>query len=214
MIQDTKAQILMGHLEIIGIEQIVGSWNYTGIDASVFSKFDMTMSGHFHHKSTGGNIYYLGNPYEITWSDYNDPRGFHIFDTTTRELEFIRNPFSMFYKIFYDDEEKTMEQVVQQDFSEYKDCYVKVVVQNKTNQYWFDMMMDNLYKSDVAHVMVVENFLDTDINDDDLVNEAEDTLTILGKYVEGLNVEVDKLELDKLLKNLYSDALNAETVYQ
>ena len=74
--------------------------------------------------------------------------------------------------------------------------------------------MDNLYKSDVAHVMVVENFLDTDINDDDLVNEAEDTLTILGKYVEGLNVEVDKLELDKLLKNLYSDALNAETVYQ
>jgi hypothetical protein len=104
--------------------------------------------------------------------------------------------------------------VVQQDFSEYKDCYVKVVVQNKTNQYWFDMMMDNLYKSDVAHVMVVENFLDTDINDDDLVNEAEDTLTILGKYVEGLNVEVDKPELDKLLTNLYSDALNAETVYQ
>ena len=91
---------------------------------------------------------------------------------------------------------------------------MKVVVQNKTNQYWFDMMMDNLYKSDVAHVMVVENFLDTDINDDDLVNEAEDTLTILGKYVEGLNVEVDKLELDKLLTNLYSDALNAETVYQ
>ena len=46
------------------------------------------------------------------------------------------------------------------------------------------------------------------------MNEAEDTLTILGKYVEGLNVEVDKIELDKLLKNLYSDALNAETVYQ
>ena len=174
----------------------------------------MAMSGHFHHKSTNGNIYYLGNPYEITWADYNDPRGFHIFDTETRELEFIRNPFSMFYKIYYDDDEKTMEQVVQQDFSIYKDCYVKVIVTNKINQYWFDMMMDNLYKSDVAHVMIVENFIDTDIDDDDLVNEAEDTLTILGKYVEGLNVEVDKNELDTLLKNLYSDALNVETVYQ
>ena len=107
-----------------------------------------------------------------------------------------------------------MEQVVQQDFSIYKDCYVKVIVTNKINQYWFDMMMDNLYKSDVAHVMIVENFIDTDIDDDDLVNEAEDTLTILGKYVEGLNVEVDKNELDTLLKNLYSDALNVETVYQ
>ena len=133
-------------------------------------------------------------------------------NTTTRK--FIRNPFSMFYKIYYDDDEKTMEQVVQQDFSIYKDCYVKVIVTNKINQYWFDMMMDNLYKSDVAHVMIVENFIDTDIDDDDLVNEAEDTLTILGKYVEGLNVEVDKNELDTLLKNLYSDALNVETVYQ
>ena len=213
-IQNTSAQILMGHLEIMGIEQHLGSWNHSGIDASVFSKFDMTMSGHFHHKSTNGNIYYLGNPYEITWADYNDPRGFHIFDTETRELEFIRNPFSMFYKIYYDDDEKTMEQVVQQDFSIYKDCYVKVIVTNKINQYWFDMMMDNLYKADIAHVMIVENFIDTDIDDDDLVNEAEDTLTILGKYVEGLNVEVDKNELDTLLKNLYSDALNVETVYQ
>ena len=99
-IQDTEAQILFGHLEVKGFEMHIGSWSPEGVDASLFKKFDMAMSGHFHHKSDNGNVYYLGNPYEITWSDYNAPRGFHIFDTKTRELEFIQNPFHMFHKIY------------------------------------------------------------------------------------------------------------------
>ena len=68
-------------------------------------------SGHFHHKSDNGNVYYLPNPYQITWSDYKDPRGFHIFDTETRELEFILNPYEIFHKIYYDDEKTTLEEI-------------------------------------------------------------------------------------------------------
>ena len=86
-IKNTQCQILMGHLEVKGFEQHIGSWSHEGVEANVFDKFDMAMSGHFHHKSDNGTVYYLGNPYEITWSDYKDPRGFHIFDTDTRELE-------------------------------------------------------------------------------------------------------------------------------
>ena len=60
-------------------------------------------SGHFHHKSDDGQIYYLGPPYQIYWNDFDDPKGFHIFDTDTRELERIVNPYTLFSKIFYDD---------------------------------------------------------------------------------------------------------------
>ena len=127
-IQDTKAQILFGHLEVKGFEMHIGSFSREGVDANLFQKFDMAMSGHFHHKSDNGNIYYLGNPYQITWSDYKDPRGFHIFDTETRELEFILNPLEMFHKIYYDDDKMTLESIQNEDYSEYKDCYVKVVV--------------------------------------------------------------------------------------
>ena len=46
-------------------------------------------------------IYYLGTPYEIYWNDWQDPKGFHIYDTETRELERIVNPYSIYEKIYY-----------------------------------------------------------------------------------------------------------------
>ena len=63
----------------------------------------LVFSGHFHKKSDDGQIYYLGNTYEITWADYKCPRGFHVFDTETRELDRIVNPHTIFNKVYYDD---------------------------------------------------------------------------------------------------------------
>jgi len=47
--------------------------------------------------------------------------------------------------------------------------------------------------------------------DDDIIDQAEDTLTILSGYVESLNVE-NKVELDGLMRSLYNEALTVETV--
>ena len=211
-IQDTEAQILFGHLEVKGFEMHIGSFSREGVDANLFQKFDMAMSGHFHHKSDNGNIYYLGNPYQITWSDYKDPRGFHIFDTETRELEFILNPLEMFYKIYYDDDKMTLESIQNEDYSKYKDCYVKVVVIKKNNPFWFDTLIDKLYKEDVGDISIVENF-DEDflIGDENLIDEAEDTMTILSKYVNSLNID-NKKELDSLMQSLYTESLSIETI--
>ena len=219
-IHDTEAQILFGHLEVKGFEMHIGSFSREGVDASIFKKFDMAMSGHFHHKSDNGNVYYLGNPYQITWSDYKDPRGFHIFDTDTRELEFILNPLEMFHKIYYNDtieksiadDNMTLESIQNKDYSKYKDCYVKVVVVKKNNPFWFDTLIDNLYKEDVGDISVVENF-DEDflIGDENLIDEAEDTMTILSKYVNSLNID-NKKELDTLMQSLYTESLSVETV--
>ena len=209
-IQKTQCQILMGHLEVKGFEQHIGSWSHEGVEANIFDKFDMAMSGHFHHKSDNGTVYYLGNPYEITWSDYKDPRGFHIFDTDKRTLEFIQNPYRMFRKLYYDDTEETFESLTGKDYSEYENSYVKLVVQKKTNPYWFDTVMDKLYSVNVADLVVVENFSDLEfMEDDELIDEAQDTLTILGKHVETLNID-NKVELNTLMRDLYNEALTAE----
>ena len=168
------------------------------------------MSGHFHHKSDNGTIYYLGAPYEITWSDYQDPRGFHVFDTDTRELEHIRNPYRMFHKIFYDDEDKEFEDVVGHDFSSYEGTCVKVVVKNKTNPYWFDIMYDKLEKCNPLNISIVEDFIEHTIDDDDLIDQAEDTMTILNKYIEGMEISSNKETLQTLLNTLYNEAITME----
>ena len=92
IIKNTKHDLMFGHLEIIGFEMIPGQFSPEGLDRKLFNKFDMVFSGHFHHKSDNGTVYYTGNPYQTNWLDYKDPRGFHIFDFDSRELTFIQNP--------------------------------------------------------------------------------------------------------------------------
>ena len=71
-------------------------------------------------------------------------------------------------------------------------------------------MLDELYKADVADVSVVEN-VDLEFEDDEsVVDEAEDTLTILSNYIDTLNIQKNKKELDNLIKTLYNEALDYE----
>jgi len=211
LIENSDAQVIMGHLELAGFQMHPGYSNEHGIDAAIFNKFDMVMSGHYHHKSDDGTIYYLGAPYEITWTDYQDPRGFHVFDTDTRELEYIRNPYRMFHKIFYDDEGKTFEEVTGKDFSSYAGSCIKVVVQNKTNPYWFDIMLDKLYKVNPMTVSIVEDFTDIgSVGEDSLIDQAEDTMTILNKYIDTIEISGDKTQLQELLQDLHKDALTMD----
>ena len=87
-----------------------GIVSQNGYEKQTFRKFDTVFSGHFHHKSDDGQIYYLGAPYEMYWNDYNCPKGFHIFDTETLELERIINTNTIHEKIYYDDEKINYEE--------------------------------------------------------------------------------------------------------
>lgn len=206
-INTTNAQIAMGHLEIQGFEMFRGSVVSHGFDRTAFSKFDMVMSGHFHHRSTDGHIFYLGSHAEFTWSDYDDLRGFHIFDTETRELTFVENPYRMFKKIWYDEE-----QTQEIDLEEYRECIIKVITKNKTNLYDFDKFIERLEQVNPLEIQIVEDNLNLHLEEDEnIVNEAESTLDIFRKYIEGYDLKsVNKNELNKKIIELYTEALTIE----
>jgi len=210
-LKTTKTEIVFGHFEIAGFEMDRGNVCHSGLNRDMFDRFDIVMSGHFHHKSSDGTIFYLGNQYEITWADYGDTRGFHVFDTSTREIEFVANPNRMFYKVSYDDTTQDFEYWKTYDFSQHKNTYVKVVVVNKNNAYLFDYVVDQMYKSAVADVAIVEDFSEISVDEDDeIVNQAEDTMTILSKYIDGLTVNVEPAKLKNLMRELYVESLNVE----
>jgi DNA repair exonuclease SbcCD nuclease subunit len=207
----TNAQICMGHLEIQGFEMYKGSIVSHGDDRKLFNKFDMVFSGHFHHRSSDGQIFYLGSHAEFTWSDYDDPKGFHIFDTETREIKFVENPYRMFKKIWYNDtDENFIKNKI--DYSQYSNCILKVIVTNKSNPYWFDRFIENLEKENPVDMQIVEDHFNLDVeNDEDIINEAESTLDIFKKYIQNYdlkNVPRDKLEIK--INQLYEEALSLE----
>ena len=210
-IKKSKSQIMMGHLELNGFEMHKGAVCETGLDLQEFSKFDMVLSGHFHHRYSSNNIYYLGAPYEITWSDYQDPKGFHIFDTQTRELEFIENPFNMFYKFMYNDSDMKIEDLDDIDLSIYENTYMKVIIQNKTNPYLFDLFIDRLTKVGVHNLQIIEDLFNLDIgNESDIIDEAKSTMEMLESYVEQIDTKVSKKKLKGLFQGLYNEALALE----
>ena len=212
IIEQTSADICMGHLEIAGFAMNRGIPNYEGLNRGIFKKFDIVFSGHYHHRSNQDNIRYLGNPYELTWQDYNDPRGFHLFDLSSRHLEFIENPNVMFHRITYDDKENTITEITNKDLTKYTGTYVKVVVLNKTNPYLFDKFMANLYNVNPIDVTIAEDLIDlTEGLDDDILYQAEDTVSIINKFVDGIKEEhIDNDKLKSVLKELYIEALNLE----
>jgi len=209
-VESTTAKICFGHFEFAGFQMHRGHVNEEGIDPKPFGKFDRIFSGHYHHRSHSGNIYYVGTPMEITWNDYNDQKGFNIFDTDTYELKFVPNPNTMFYRILYDDKKETITEVMERDVSIYKNTYVKVVVVNKTNPYLFDRFMNSLYDVNPIDITIVEDFADlTEGIEDDTIDETEDTVTIINRFVDSIteaNIENDRLKT--LMRELYVEALN------
>lgn len=212
LLQQTDASICCGHFEIDGFQMYRGMPAHEGLKRDLFRKFDFTFSGHYHHKSNADSIFYLGNPYQLTWQDYGDNRGFHIFDLDKRNLEFVENTNVIFHRITYDDKVETIKEIDGKDLTGYKNCYVKVVVMNKTNPYLFDKFMNNLYNVNPADITIVEDFSELGEGiEDEMVDEAEDTLTILNKYVDSVEEEtINNTKLKNLLKELYVEAINLE----
>ena len=205
LITNSQSVVAMGHLEVKGFEMHNGHYNEHGLEKGAFKRFEKVLSGHFHKKSDDGQIYYLGTQYEMTWSDFNCPKGFHIFDTETRELTRVSNPNKMFKKIHYNDKLKNYDELF---LHEYDNTYVKLFVADKTDSDMYDRFIDRMYNEiNVHELQVVEDMSDlTATVREDILEQGEDTLTFLGNYIEQADTEVDKQKLKQFAKELYAEA--------
>ena len=205
-IDESKSDLCFGHFEIAGFPMYKGMVGHHGLSHEMFAKYERVLSGHYHTRSKQENIEYIGTPYEMTWQDYNDPRGFCIFDTETRELEFIRNPYTIHEKITYDDKNQDPDASI----VDIQDKYVKIAVVNKSDLYKFDQFINELYTKDAHEIKIIEDF--SEFNDGEISTEIniEDTMSILSNYVDSVETEENKEELKSVLKELYLEAINLE----
>jgi len=203
-IKDSTSKVAMGHLELNGFRAHRGHTMEDGMASELFEKFERTFSGHYHTRSDNGRIFYLGNPYEMFWNDVNDPRGFTIFDTETLEHTHIENPYKLFHNIYYED---TPLQLFK--FKEYEGKIVKVIVRKKTEPKQFEKFIDKLYSVGVQDMKIIENFQIHECEDFE-VDEEENTISILNRYIEESDLELDKGVIKKILQDLYRQSCEVE----
>jgi DNA repair exonuclease SbcCD nuclease subunit len=204
VVDKSNAQAVFGHFEFSGFEMYRGHKNDHGMGTERFDRFPLVCSGHFHHRSRTGNILYLGNTYEFTWSDYNDPRGYHLYDTETNEVEFFENPFQIFHKIYYDD---TTSDPNSMDLGPIVGSCVRLVVVKKTDFYKFDRFVDKLYDCDLIELKIIEDFseFEADVIEEDKM-DVEDTMTVLSDFVDTVSTDLDKDKIKNMLRTLYIEA--------
>ena len=203
-IKDSTSSCAMGHLELNGFRAHRGHVMEDGMESKLFDKFKRVFSGHYHTRSDDGQIFYLGNPYEMFWNDVNDTRGFHIFDTETLEHTPVNNPFKLFYNIYYED---TPHQMF--DTTDYENKIVKVIVKKKSSPKNFEKFIDKLYSAGIHELKIVENF-EIQESEEFEVEDSENTISILNRYIDEAEIDCDKSIVKSILQKVYSQACEVE----
>jgi hypothetical protein len=199
-IKDSTSVCAMGHLELSGFRAHRGCVMENGMDGQLFESFQKVFSGHYHTRSSDGKIFYLGNPYQIYWNDVNDERGFHIFDTETLEHTPVNNPYEIFHNIYYEDTDHQLF-----DVTKYENKIVKIIVKKKSNITKFEKFIDKLYSVGVHDLKIIENFQLIESEEFE-VEESEDTLSILDRYINDSETELDKVRIQNVMRSTYQEA--------
>ena len=200
-VNKSDCKVVMGHLELNGFQATAGHVMEHGMATTPFDRFEKVYSGHYHCRSIQEPVHYLGSPYEFFWGDVNDTqRGFHLWDTETFEHIPINNPHRLHSIIYYED---TNYQTF--DTRSYEDKIVKIIVRKKSDTSKFERFVDKLYSSNVAELKVVENFAIQEAADFEAF-ESEDTISVLDRYIDEAEIDLDKSRIHKIIQEIYQEA--------
>lgn len=203
-IKNTRG-ICFGHFELDGFTMSRGIKHTGGMSRDVLKNYTAVFTGHFHHKSAEGNIFYLGSPYQFTWTDYQDVRGFHVLETDDMSLDFVKNPNQMFHKIYYKDSAAATI-----DVPKYERKCIKLIVEEKKDFHKYEMLLNKFYDMETVEFIIHDDFVDFDRTVVDGEVNVEDTMTLLGTFIDSTDTSLDKQKLKELLKVVYVEAQDVE----
>lgn len=204
LIKSTAADVCLGHFEFKGYEMHKGQKAEDGMDIKGFEKFKLLLSGHFHTR----NLPYVGTPYEMSWIDFGDAKGFHVLNSDTLDIKFIKNKKSLFKKFEYDDACNPDDYYKEIIAEEFIGTYAKIVVVNKKNLVGFDLFINKLDSIGVLDLKIVEDISSLESSADDEELKLDDTKTLLSKYIDTTDFELDKERLKNKMIALYVESIN------
>lgn len=108
LVVDKDAVMVYGHFEMKDFYMSRTYKSTHGLDPETLPKDIPIHSAHYHGKQKKGNIFYLGTPYQLSWSDYGEEKGFYVYEGDWENPTFIENKQFKHLKVDFDVDTKEM----------------------------------------------------------------------------------------------------------
>lgn len=203
-IKTTNSNMVFGHFEINGFEMTKGNFCDHGLQQSLFKRFDLVLSGHFHLRSNLGQIHYVGTPVQMDWNDFGSSKGFAVLDCNTKKLSYVNNPKQDFVKVDFplanpDDADE-----------DYSGCFVKISCSHGFKRTELDKFVEKVTSCNPADVQVSEKPVLVSI-DENVATEIEsmETSAAIEATMSALETTDDvRAKLTTLLNEIYAEAMS------
>lgn len=213
-----NCDILFVHMDIHGFPMTKGILSKNGYELKHFAKYKYVFSGHYHCNYIKDNVIMVGSPYQTSWNDFNETKGFYVLNDNY-DLNYIKNTINpKFVKLYYDDNKIEVlgledspkfvseEEAIAIAKKNYVRLFVKFIKdQNKLENFHNSLLSvsKNSYKIDIINLSdYVEDV------DEEIVELDMDTFDIIISSIENMTFEesIDKELLIKISKSLFKEA--------
>jgi len=206
-IPDEKYDIIFGHFEIQNFKMNNFKVCDHGLMASeLLNKAPFVFSGHFHNRNTKsydeGNIIYVGNTFQMDFSDVGNEKGYHILDLedfSQREhvLDFFPNTVSpKFKKILL----SNIKDYKKEDF---ENNTIKLIVDMDATEKEIEKVQASISKFKPFQFHTEYNTTSKSVDDVEEIDSI-DLMESMEEFIGGLKMESEKQKrVEKLIKRLY-----------
>lgn len=208
-VQNKSDVIVAGHFEFAGAKHYLRSAPAEhGLDASLFSEFKEVWSGHFHHKSQMSNIFYLGSSFHLTWMDYNDKRGYHLFDNDG--LHYVENDYCLFLEVLY--KKETFSKMTDQEaLDKFESRFIRLIVDDEYNHVDLMKAVALINRCKPHDLQIINNMMvnkNEYIADNTKTDVAKSTVEYIDDYIKNAGDDFDTTEVKQIMSSLYKRALS------
>ncbi len=195
----SPADICVGHFEMAGVVFQGSTVSRKGIDTDIFTGFKHVFSGHYHKPSE----FYVGCPYQMRWSDYDDKKRIIVYDTETDEKTDIHFDVDIYKKYVYKG------QTTFEDNEDVHDKIVRIIVKSKDDPSAFERWVSLIEEQEPESIDIKEEYLYVDIIADEEEGREKSTLSILMDSIDDIRdlKDGDKVVVKEIMKQLYEKAL-------
>jgi hypothetical protein len=184
-----------------------------GLNYDDMDKFERVYSGHIHYAQRNKNVVMVGNAYQMTRSDGDNPKGVFLLDFETGEHQFIENDYTPKFvklnltKIL----DKTIDEIKDSMRNNFVDLYIASDIPIKYNLSGFMSMVQAEARKIEPNIYDEKTYIDIDSISEEIQNGYKNfnVINLCDKFIESMNIDDDdKKRLGLTINKLYTDCTN------